>query len=277
MADKLKETRASWNAATLAHNSHKRDQAAFLRAGGSTLFADELALLGDLGGKRLLHTLCNAGQDTLSLAALGANVTGIDMSDEAIAFATSLSRDSGIAGTFERSEAIAWLEGADARTFDVVFGSYGCLGWIEDLPRFMRGVKRRLVDGGRAVFLEFHPLVWSFDAAWKPKDPYFAPGRVFSEPVGDYVAQAGPALAPSGFVEGEPAFVNPHVAHGYQQTVGDIVQSVIDAGLTVQVVREYPYSNGCRIHEGFVDVGDNRFAPPAPVSLPCMLGVVAAR
>ena len=31
--------RLSWNAATQAHNSHKIDQAGFLRRGGSTLFA----------------------------------------------------------------------------------------------------------------------------------------------------------------------------------------------------------------------------------------------
>ena len=78
--------RLSWNAATQAHNSHKIDQAGFLRRGGSTLFAEELALLGDVRGLRIAHLQCNAGQDSLSLAALGALVTGVDISDEAIAF-----------------------------------------------------------------------------------------------------------------------------------------------------------------------------------------------
>ena len=58
--------RVSWNAATRAHNSHKRDQAAFLRGGGSTLFPEELELAGELSGRSLLHLCCNAGQDTLS-------------------------------------------------------------------------------------------------------------------------------------------------------------------------------------------------------------------
>ena len=47
------QNRRSWNAATPAHNSHKRDQAVFLREGGSTLFPEELELLGELGGRRI--------------------------------------------------------------------------------------------------------------------------------------------------------------------------------------------------------------------------------
>ena len=72
------ENRRSWNAATAAHNTHKVDQAAFLRSGGSTLFPEELELLGAVEGLRIAHLQCNAGQDSLSLAALGATVTGVD-------------------------------------------------------------------------------------------------------------------------------------------------------------------------------------------------------
>src|ERR1043165_5327026 len=82
--DLHEDNRQSWNSATRAHNSHKGDQAAFLRSGGSTLFLEELELLGDVTGKRLVHLQGNAGQDTLSLAAPGAEVTGVDISDEAI-------------------------------------------------------------------------------------------------------------------------------------------------------------------------------------------------
>ena len=97
MTRELRErNRLSWNAATRAHNSHKANQAAFLREGGSTLRAEELDLLGKIAGKRLVHLLCNSGQDSLSLAAMGAHVTGVDISDVAIDFARKLSADSGI-------------------------------------------------------------------------------------------------------------------------------------------------------------------------------------
>jgi len=87
------ENRLSWNAATEAHNTHKQDQAGFLRERGHTLFPEELELLGNLHGKRLVHLQCNAGQDTLSLAKFGAVVTGVDISDTAIDFALKLSLD----------------------------------------------------------------------------------------------------------------------------------------------------------------------------------------
>src|SRR5579871_4340231 len=122
--DLHEDNRVSWNAATDAHNSHKRDQAAFLRSGGSTLFPDEIELLGDLHGKTLLHLQCNSGQDTLSLAQLGAAVTGVDISDTAIAFARQLSIDASITATFERADIYEWLETAQTR-YDVVFSSYG--------------------------------------------------------------------------------------------------------------------------------------------------------
>jgi hypothetical protein len=64
----------------------------------SMLFDDEIALVGDVAGQRLLHLLCNSGQDTLSWAKRGAEVTGVDLSDAAIEFATSLSSDAEIAG-----------------------------------------------------------------------------------------------------------------------------------------------------------------------------------
>jgi len=70
--DLHEQNRRSWNAGTAAYNSHKGDQAAFLRGGGCTLFPEELELLGDVAGLDLLHLQCNSGQDTLSLAALGA-------------------------------------------------------------------------------------------------------------------------------------------------------------------------------------------------------------
>ena len=109
------ENRRAWNAATQVHNSHKRDQATYLREGGTTVFPEEIELLGDISGKRLLHLQCNAGQDTLSLARLGADVTGVDISDEAIAFATALSTDSGIPAKFARADVYDWLEAAQDR------------------------------------------------------------------------------------------------------------------------------------------------------------------
>src|SRR5437762_3986221 len=123
------ENRLAWNVATPVHNSHKRDQAGFLRGGGSTLFPEEIELLGDIRGLSLVHLQCNAGQDTLSLAQLGAQVTGVDISDTAIEFARKLSEESGIPASFHRMDVYDWLEEAvrSGQQFDVAFSSYGCI------------------------------------------------------------------------------------------------------------------------------------------------------
>jgi SAM-dependent methyltransferase len=286
----LPKTQASWNEATKAHNAHKRDQAAFFRAGGSTLYAEEQALMARalgvesdglrdaLRGQRLLHVLCNSGQDTLSWARLGADVTGVDLSDEAVAFARALSADSGIAGRFVHSEAQTYLhDSVDDGAFDVVFGSYGCLPWIAELPHFFAGIARKLRPGGVVVVVEFHPLVWSFGPGFALRDPYFSEGRRYDEPVGDYVAQASGALSPSGHVETEP-FVNPHAARSYQHTVADQLSAALSAGLVLEHVAEWPFANGCRCCPDLVDDGQGRFVMPAGLpSLPLMVGFIAQK
>ncbi len=277
MTDLHEANRASWNAATRAHNAHKRDQAAFHRGGGSTLFPEELALLGDLTGLRVAHLQCNAGQDTVSLAARGAKVTGVDISDEAIAFATQLAVDSGIAAEFVRADVIDWLATTEER-FDVVFCSYGVVGWLSDLDAWARGIQRVLAPGGRFVYVEFHPLVWSLDGAFRfSRDPYFAPGRVFTDPVEDYVGRSGELLAPSGFVATEAAFENPHAANAFQWTLGDIVTAVASAGLVVERLDEYPYANGCRMIPTLVEREGRRLYPPDGVAMPPLMFGLRAR
>lgn len=276
--ERLEQTRVSWNAATRAHNAHKRDQAAFLRAGGSTLFPEERALMaaavGPLAGRRLLHLLCNSGQDTLSWAREGAEVTGVDLSDEAVTFARALSRDSGIGGRFVHAEVQDFLDG-DEGGYDVAFGSYGCLAWIFDLPRLMRGVRRVLRPGGALVIVEFHPLAWSFGPGFAPADPYFGEGRVYSEPVSDYVAAAGGALSPSGHID-TPVYRNDTPAHAVQHTVADIVTAVLDAGLVLTGLREWPFANGCRVAPDLVLADGGRFVlPEGRPSLPLQLGLTA--
>ncbi len=270
--------RRSWNAATDAHNSHKRDQAAFFRAGGSTLFPDELELLGDLHGKLLLHLQCNSGQDTLSLARLGAVVTGVDISDTAIDFARQLSADSGIPASFHRADVYDWLE-IDPSTYDVVFSSYGALVWLSDLQTWARGVARVLKPGGRLIVIEFHPVYIMFGDHWQPENDYMGGTRAtYDDGIGDYVAMSGKALAPSGYLEGVVDFKNPKPVHEFSWGVADIVSAMLDAGLRLEVLREYPYSNGGRLRADMRELLGNRFTVPDGMpQLPLMLGVAARK
>lgn len=300
LRDAHEQNRRSWNLATRAHNSHKRDQAGFLRGGGSTLYPDELALLGvpsvawpdehgrsdmsslpapPLAGRDLVHLQCNSGQDSLSLARLGARVTGVDISDEAVAFAADLSRDSDIPARFVRSDVFDWLA-STPDTFDVAFATYGVLVWLSDITTWARGVARILRPGGRLVLLEFHPFVMTFDEQLRPAYPYFGDGRACPGPdgIGDYVGASGDTLTPSGWLAGDTAFRNPHPTAEFSWSVGDILTALLDAGLVLEQFREYPYANGCRLFAGMRPLPHRRFAmPEGAMDLPLMVGVVARK
>ncbi len=265
--------RRSWNAATVAHNRHKGDQAAALAAGQSTLFPDELALLGPVHGADLVHLQCNAGQDSLSLAALGARVTGVDISDEAIAFANQLSSKSGVPARFVRADVLDWLAETEDR-FDLAFASYGAIGWLSDLDAYARGIARVVRPGGRYVLMEFHPAVWGLGDDGVTRQAWLLGGESLEEPLGvaDYVAAAAGGL---GEVADVAPFVNPHPTREFGWSTADIIQALIDAGLTLERFIEVPYSNGWRPFAEMVALPGRRWA--ATPQLPLMFGVAARK
>ena len=266
----------------MAHNSHKADQARFLREGGTTLFPEEIELLGAIDGASLVHLQCNAGQDSLCLARLGATVTGVDISDEAIAFARRLSAETGIPATFVRADVYDWLAEAAARSerYDVVFSSYGVLVWLSDIRAWASGIAAILKPGGRFVLVEFHPFAMVFDWDWSHKHPYVAGGvpQTYEHGVGDYVALSGGALAPSGYLDGVEGFVNPHRGHEFQWGIGEVATALLEAGLVVTALREYPYMNAARLFDRMRELPGKRTVPPEDVpNLPLMYGLVATK
>ncbi len=272
--------RESWNAATAAHNTHKVDQAGFLRRGGSTLFPEEIELLGDISGKRLVHLQCNAGQDTLSLVLLGAIATGVDISDEAITFAEKLSAESGIQADFHRADVYDWFDAARERgeRFDIVFCSYGSICWLSDLDRWAGDLAAVLTPGGRFVIVDFHPVSMMFNERVELTYPYFFEGKPleWDEGVDDYVAATGPALAPSGFKQGVVDFKNPHTVYEFQWHIGAILTALLNAGLRIEQFHEYPYSNGAKLFENMREEKGRRMYPPENLpSIPMMFGLVA--
>lgn len=272
--------RLSWNEGTKAHNSHKGDQAAFFRAGGSTLFPTEVELLGDIAGQTLLHLQCNCGQDSLSLARhLGASVTGVDISDEAIRFAKRLSRESGIKASFVRADIYDFFETA-GQLYDVVFASYGVLCWLSDLAAWGRGIAGRLKAGGRFVLVDFHPAFAMFDEAWQLRHEYMGGVRSdYESGVGDYVALTGAAAEIENLLPGISDFRNPYPGVEFQWGLAEIVSALLDAGLSLSHLAEYNYCNGFKPMADMVDLGGRRYAMPKrlPQHIPLMFSLVAVR
>ncbi|TVR18567.1 MAG: class I SAM-dependent methyltransferase [Anaerolineaceae bacterium] len=278
------DNRQSWNAATRRHNIHKGDQAAFLRDGGNTLFPEEIDLLGDVRGRTLAHLQCNTGVDTLSIAAhLGADVTGIDISDEAVDFAQALSRDSGIPAQFIRADLFDWFDAND-QPFDAVFTSYGTTGWLSDLTRWGAGVAGALKDGGRFVMVEFHPVVGMLgDDGRHISFDYMGGGHIYNaDGVGDYVGvQGGESTntgTPTAVAPDDATWHNPHPAHEFAWGLADHLNALIAAGLTITRVEEYPHCNGWKPFDNMIErEGRQMFMPESAFVIPLMFGIHAIK
>src|SRR3954453_14494479 len=121
-----------WNKRAIVHKDSSFYDIDSFKAGKSSLNKIELEELGNVKGKNLLHLQCHFGMDTLSWAREGAIVTGIDLSDEAIKTAKELSNELNIPAQFICCNVYDSLQHINQQ-FDIVFTSYGVIGWLPDL------------------------------------------------------------------------------------------------------------------------------------------------
>lgn len=154
--------RQSWNNRVEAHLKSKfYDVESFLK-GKTSLNSIELDLLCDVKGKSILHLQCHFGQDTISLSRLGADVTGVDLSDKAIESAKQLTVETSSKTNFICCDIYDLPNHLD-KQFDIIFTSYGTIGWLPDLDKWAKIISQFLKPNGKFVFVEFHPVVWMFD------------------------------------------------------------------------------------------------------------------
>ncbi|SEQ54132.1 class I SAM-dependent methyltransferase [Microlunatus flavus] len=119
--------------------------------------------LGDVARLRGLHLQCHVGADTVSLARLGARMTGVDFSAPAIEAARSLAGRAGVEATFVESDVDHAVEAAGAGAYDLVYTGIGALCWLPDIHRWAGVVAGLLAPGGRLFLREGHPVLWSVD------------------------------------------------------------------------------------------------------------------
>ena len=280
--DLREQNRLSWNAVVGAHDSHRGNLSRFFREGGSTLFREERRLLGGLEGSSLVHLLCNSGGDSISLARLGATVTGVDASDAAISSARDLAEKTGTPATFERADVYDWLQEAtrEDRRFDIAFASYGVLCWLPNLRSWAQGIAGILNPGGRFVLVDFHPAADIFDRDWNQVHDYPSGGEslLLEEGVGDYVAASGGGLTPAGFVEGIRDFQNPEGCYLSRWGLGEVVTALAEAGLRITALEEYPYANGEKKFADMRELPGKRMVSPEHVpKIPLMYGIQAEK
>ena len=186
MKDYLSINKESWNKRVEPHlKSDFYDMESFLK-GKNSLNAFELNLLGDVSGKSILHLQCHFGQDSISLSRTGAKVTGIDLSDKAIETAQSIAQQLGTDTKFVCSD-VYDLPNVLEGKFDIVFTSYGTIGWLPDLEKWASVISHFLKPEGKFVFAEFHPVIWMYDNDFsKVAYSYFNDGAIEETQEGTY-------------------------------------------------------------------------------------------
>lgn len=221
--------RDHWNARTHVHTESSFYDVPSFKAGKTTLNEAELEALGDVSGKSLLHLQCHFGMDTLSFARMGAQVTGLDLADEAINTAKNLATEIGEEARFIAANVYDATEHLGEEQFDIVFTSYGTIVWLPDLDRWAAVIARHLKPGGTFCFCEFHPVWDVFDWNTFSIDySYFNQGKPYEEVV--ETTYTGDGIN----VKAREYF--------WIHSLGAIFNALIKQGLQVKSFDEYDFS-----------------------------------
>lgn len=233
-ADPIRANNALWDDWTAIHERSTFYDLEGFKRGGVRLRAYEMEELGDVSGLDLLHLQCHFGIDTLSWARLGARVTGADFSRAAIDLARSVADEIGFPDArFVRSDLYDLPDVLDG-DFDLVYTSHGVLGWLPQIRRWAQVAAHFVRPGGRFYITDIHPVANVFE------NDGVAPGELrLAYP---YWEHPEPLVFP---VKGSYADPTADVAHrteyGWDRSLGEIVTALIDAGLVIRSLREYPF------------------------------------
>jgi SAM-dependent methyltransferase len=197
----------------------------------SDVVAFDVPRLGDLAGLRGVHLQCHIGTDTLSLARLGAQMSGLDFSPASLAQARRLADATGTSIEYVEGDVYDAVDLLGANAFDLVFTGIGALCWLPDIRRWAGVVAGLLRPGGRLFIREGHPVLWSLDelsndGLLKIEYPYFETPEplVFDEP--------------GTYVETDAVFTHT-VSHSWNHGLGEIVTALLEQGMSLTGLVEH--------------------------------------
>ena len=199
------------------------------KAGENALLPLELAEVGDVAGKSLLHLQCHFGLDSLDWVRQGARVTGLDFSGEAIRQARKLAEETGLAAEFVEANVYDAAEVIDRR-FDILFMSWGTLIWLPDLPRWAEIVARLLAPGGFLYLLDGHPTAMVLEQTDKA-------GAIFVN--FPYFNGAEPLLFQVDKTYADEVPVKNKAEATWQHPLSLILSSIQNSGLEIEFFREH--------------------------------------
>lgn len=227
MENYLDINKGSWNAKIEGHlNSEFYELEAF-KNGKSSLKSIELDLLENVKGKSVLHLQCHFGQDTMSLSRMGADVVGVDLSDKGIAAAKKINTELGLEAKFINSD-VYDLPNNLNKKFDIVFTSYGVIGWLPDIDKWAETIAHFLKPNGKLIFVEFHPFVWMYDDAFSKINYNYFKGDPFEgEESGSYA---------------DNDENNKYKYMCWNHGLGEVISALLNVGLSLEHLKEYNFS-----------------------------------
>ncbi len=196
----------------------------------SDVVSFDLPLLGDISGLRGVHLQCHIGTDTISLARLGARMTGLDFSGVAVAEARRLAERVGAEVDFVESDLYDAVSVLGAEQFDLVFTGIGALGWLPSIERWAQTVAGLLKPGGRLFIREGHPMLWTID---ETQTDSLTPAYSYFETEEPMVWNAD-----GTYVETDLEFVHT-TTHEWNHGLGEIVTAVLGAGMDLTELVEH--------------------------------------
>jgi SAM-dependent methyltransferase len=272
----LDANRAQWDERVPVHLASDFYDQSKLRAGQGELYSIEEGELAELfpkgwEGTRVLHLQCHFGADSLVLAQRGATVVGVDFSKPAVVAARALADEVGLA---ERSRFVH-ANIYDLRhilpepeSFDVVYTTWGTIGWLPDIEEWARIIAWYLKPGGRLYFADGHPTAFMFDdvagdGATRIIYPYDTDG------VADVVTDTSDYADASAVLEATTTFE-------WMHPLGQTLTALIDAGLTLEFVHEH-YEVPWRIFPSAVPTSPGLYGLPDKKWVPLAMSLSAVR
>jgi len=224
--------------------------------------------LGDISGKDVVHLQCHIGTDTLSLARLGANVTGLDFSPKALASARQLAAECEQPIRYVEAELYEAPAVLGMSRFDIVYTGVGALCWLPDIKRWASVVAALLRPGGRLFIREGHPVLWSLaeertDGVLAIEFPYFeGPGTSFVEP--------------HTYVDHEEALTDPETLQ-FNHGMAEIITSLMRVGMELTSFEEHDSVPWPALGNAMVEVDGEFRLRDRPERLPCSYTLQAVK
>jgi SAM-dependent methyltransferase len=231
--DSISVNRANWDERAPMHASsslYAVDRYAADPEHLSSIVVFDQPRLGDIRGLRGVHLQCHIGTDTISLARLGARMTGLDFSPASLEHARRLADKAGVDTDFVEAEVYKALDVLPNEAFDLVYTGIGALCWLPDIRRWAAVVAGLLKPGGRLFVREGHPMLWAMDERHTDRlvvgYPYFetAEPMVFEEE--------------TTYVETDDRLTNTMI-HNWNHGLGEVVSALLAQGLTLTMLEEH--------------------------------------